>query len=167
MKRTEAASALGLPGGRTWHGTSICHRHRMSPARDVTGTRCHRHGMSPARDVTGTGCHRHGMCHWELLGTIHYVPASGVPLRKLEPISLRGSGLPVGQEAISFVSSLRGCMPSCLRSHATDPTFPYTASQPNLYINSAPSGASPKFNRFIMTIVHIQSSTLGPQEAQR
>ena len=103
-------------------------------------------------------CDQDGMCHRELLGTIHYAPASGVPLRKLEPISLRGSGLPVGREAISFVSSLRGRMPPCLRSHATDPTFPYAASQPNLYIDSAPSEASTKFNRFIMTIVHIQSS---------
>ena len=99
----------------------------------VTGTGCHRHGM----------CDQDGMCHRELLGTIHYSPASEVPLRKLEAISLRGSGLPVGREAISFVSSLRGHLPPCLRSHATDPTFPYAASQPNLYIDSAPSGDFP------------------------
>jgi hypothetical protein len=29
VKQTEAAPALGLPGGRTWHGTGMCHRHGM------------------------------------------------------------------------------------------------------------------------------------------
>jgi hypothetical protein len=70
--------------------------------------------------VTGTGCVN--------------APASKAPLSYVASASqLAGRLFPV--------SSMRGRMPPCLRSHATIPTLPRAASQPNLYIDSAPSGA--------------------------
>ena len=53
--------------------------------------------------VTGTGVTGTGCIIRNSSDPFIYVPASGSLLRKLEPISLRGFGLPVGREAISSI----------------------------------------------------------------
>jgi hypothetical protein len=135
VKRTDPSSELGRPDGRTRHGTGMCHRHGM----------CGQDGMGH-RDRM---CHRDGMCHRELFGPIH--------LRA----SFRGSAPKAGAYFFTRFRpfhSCHHCGVACQESW-TNPSFPHAASQPNVYLKSAPSGAFQKFNRFIMTIVHIQSST--------
>ena len=75
--------------------------------------------------ATGTGCVIGTGCVTELFGPIH----------------LRASWSLFNYEvpAISFLSSLPGRMPPCLRRHATNPSFPHAASQPNVYLKSAPA----------------------------
>jgi hypothetical protein len=55
------------------------------------------------------------------------------------------------------VSSMRGRMPLCLR---TNTTFSSAASQPNLYIDSAPSGAFPNSINIYYDYYYILSSTI-------
>ena len=110
----------------------------MSPARDVWPGRDGSPGqdVSPGRDVSSGTLRAHSFT------------------RQLEELRSESWSLfPYKVPAISFVSSLRGRMPPCLRSHATDPSFPHAASRS---VRSFPR----KFNRFIMTIVHIHSSTV-------
>jgi hypothetical protein len=114
VKRTEAAPAY-LDFPAVGPGTGrVC----------VTGTGCHRHGM----------CDQDGMCHRELLGTIHYAPAGAYSITRFRPPGWPGGYFICVGVACLHVSGV----------NATDSTFPYAASQPNLYIDSARSGASPK-----------------------
>jgi hypothetical protein len=112
----------------------MCHRHGMSPGRDVT----------PARDVSSGILRTQSFMRqlpelssesWCLLSSLgNPAPKAGYPFSYVVSTSqLAGRLFPV--------SSMRGRMPPCLRSHATIPTLPRAASQPNVYIDSAPSGA--------------------------
>jgi hypothetical protein len=92
----------------------------VSPARDVWPGR----DGSPGQDVSPGTLRAHSFTRQ-------------LPELRSESWTL----FPYEVPAISFVSSLRGRMPPCLRSHATDPPFPHAASQPNVYLKSAPSGA--------------------------
>ena len=101
----------------------------MSPARDVWPGRDGSPGqdVSPGRDVSS--------------GTLQAQSFT----RQLPELRSKSRSLFLYKvPAILFVSSLRGRMPPCLRSHATNPSFPHAASQPNVYLKSAPSGAFQK-----------------------
>jgi hypothetical protein len=87
--------------------------------------------VSPGRDVSSGTLRAHSFTRqleelssesWRLFSSLfsYIVPAS----------RLAGK--------LFHVSSLRGHIPPCLRSHVTDLSFPHATSQPNVYIKSTP-----------------------------
>ena len=124
-------------------------------------------GILPGAPPDGRAETRFGMYHRELLSSHSITRQPPEPCT--ESWSLFCYVVPASRLAgrLFPVSSMRGRMPPCLR---TNPTFPCAASQPNLYIDSVPSGAFPNsiniyhdYYYILSSIIKVLSDTEFPQ----